>query len=73
MSACFQAAILYLQYTPELEAKHFATEYSTVTQAVTVNGIKGMKYVSTEAYEGQTYTVVNYMFEDDTYIVGLAF
>ena len=32
-----------------------------------------MKYVSKEDYEGNTYTVVNYMFEDDTYIVEICF
>ena len=57
------------EYTLESEANHFATEYGTTAEAVTVNGIKGYKYVSSEEYEGNTYTVVNYMFEDDTYIV----
>ena len=61
------------EYTLESEANHFATEYGTTAEAVTVNGIKGYKYVSSEEYEGNTYTVVNYMFEDDTYIVEIAF
>ena len=61
------------EYTLESEANHFATEYGTTAEAVTVNGIKGYKYVSTEEYEGSTYTVVNYMFEDDTYIVEICF
>ena len=61
------------QYTLESEANAYAAEYDTVAEAVTVNGINGMKYVSVEEYEGETYTVVNYMFEDDTYIVELAF
>ena len=61
------------EYTLESEANHFATEYGTTAEAVTVNGIKGYKYVSTEDYEGNTYTVVNYMFEDDTDIVEICF
>ena len=61
------------EYTFESEANHFAAEYGTTAEPVTVNGIKGYKYVSTEEYEGNTYTVVNYMFEDDTYIVEICF
>ena len=61
------------QYTLESEAKFFAAEYGATAEAVKVNGIDGWKYVSSEAYEGNTYTVVNYMFEDDTYIVELSF
>ena len=54
-------------------AVHFSTEYGTTAKVVTGNGINGWKYVSTEDFEGKTYTVVNYMFEDDTYIVEIAF
>ena len=61
------------EYTLESEANYFAAEYGAVAEAVTVNGINGMKYVSAEDYEGNTYTVVNYMFEDDTYIVEICF
>ena len=61
------------EYTLESEANYFAAEYGTVAEAVTVNGIGGMKYVSAEEYEGYTYTVVNYMFEDDTNIVEICF
>ena len=61
------------EYTLESEANHFAAEYCTTAKAVTVNGIGGYKYVSTEEYEGKTYTVVNYMFEDDTNIVEICF
>ena len=57
----------------ESEANYFASEYGTTAEAVTVNGINGMKYVSAEDYEGNTYTVVNYMFEDDTNIVEICF
>lgn len=58
------------EYTLESEANYFAAEYETTTEAVNING---MKYVSAEDYEGETYTVVNYMFEDDTNIVELCF
>lgn len=61
------------EYTLESEANYFAAEYGAVAEAVTVNGINGMKYVSAEDYEGNTYTVVNYMFEDDTNIVEICF
>ena len=61
------------EYTLESEANYFAAEYSTTAEAVTVNGINGFKYVSAEDYEENTYTVVNYMFEDDTYIVEICF
>ena len=61
------------QYTLESEANAFAALYGTVAKAVKVNGIDAMKYVSEEEYEGETYTVVNYMFEDDTYIVEICF
>ena len=61
------------EYTLESEANAYAEAYGTTAEAVTVNGIKGYKYVSSEEYEGKTYTVVNYMFEDDTYIVELCF
>ena len=61
------------EYTLQSEANTYAEAYGTTAEAVTVNGIKGYKYVSAEDYEGETYTVVNYMFEDDTYIVELCF
>ena len=61
------------KYTLESEAKNYAADYGSTAEAVTVNGINGWKYVSVEDYEGKTYTVVNYMFEDDTYIVELCF
>lgn len=61
------------QYTLESEAIYFAAEYGTTPEVVTINGIKCWKYVSAEEFEGNTYTVVNYMFEDDTYIVEISF
>ena len=61
------------EHTLESEANYYAAEYGTTAEAVTVNGIKGYKYVSSEEFKGNTYTVVNYMFEDDTYIVEICF
>ena len=61
------------QYTLESEAHSLATAYGTVAEAVKVNGIRGMKYVSHEEFEGDPYTVVNYLFEDELYIVELSF
>ena len=61
------------EYTLISEANYFAAEYGTTAEAVTVNGINGYKYVSMEEYEGVTYTVLNYMFEDDTCIVEISF
>ena len=61
------------EYTLEAEAKIYAEGYGSVAETVTVNGINGWKYVSVEDYEGNSYTVVNYMFEDDTYIVEICF
>ena len=60
-------------FTLETEAKYWANEYGTVAEEVTVNNINGWKYNSVEAWEGNNYTVLNYMFEDDTYIVELCF
>lgn len=57
----------------ESEANAFAAVYGTVAEPVAVNGMNGMKYVSEEEYEGKVYTVVNYMFEDDVYLVELCF
>lgn len=61
------------EFTLEDEANYYATEYGTTAEIVTINEIEGWKYVSEEDYEGNVYTVVNYMFEDDTYIVELCF
>ena len=61
------------EFTLESEANYFAAEYGATAESVTVNGIGGYKYVSTEDYEGKTYTVVNYMFEDDINIVEICF
>ena len=38
------------EYTLESEANHFANEYGTVAEHITINDILGMKYISTEEY-----------------------
>lgn len=60
-------------YTLQGEAEHYAVEYGAVLENVTINGIQGFKYVSKEDFEGVEYTVVNYMFEDETSIIELCF
>lgn len=61
------------QYTLEGEANALAAFYGTTAEAVAFNGLNAMKYVSLEEYEGNTYTVVNYLLEDEVYIVELCF
>lgn len=61
------------KYIIEEEAAYFAAEYGTTASAVTVNGVSGMKYISTEEYDGAEYTVINYMFDDGENIVELCF
>ena len=61
------------QFTLESEADYYAAEYDSVAEAVTVSGFNGMKYTSEETFDGNLYTVVNYMFEDDAYIVEISF
>ena len=61
------------EYVLESEAAYFAAEYGATAEAVTVNGVSGMKYISTEAYGEYEYTVINYMFDDGENIVELCF
>ena len=60
-------------FTLESEANAFSEYYGTVAESVDINGINVMKYISEEEYDGNVYTVVNYMFEDDVYIVEICF
>ena len=60
-------------YTLESEAKHFASVYGATAEPVTVSEFDGWKYVSIEDFDGLTYTVVNYLFEDDSYIIEISF
>ena len=60
-------------YTLKEDAEYFASKYNAVAEEIEINGITGMKYVSEEAFEGNEYTVVNYMFEDEKSIIELSF
>ena len=61
------------RYTLESEADAFAALYGTTAESVVINGINGKKYVTEEEFDGNVYTVVNYMFEDDVNIIELCF
>lgn len=61
------------KYVLEEEANYFAEEYGTTASEIVINGISGMKYTSLEEYNGDTYTVINYMFDDGENIVELCF
>ena len=61
------------KYNLKEEAEYFASEYNSKPEEVEINGIKGMKYVSKETFEGNEYTVLNYMFEDEKVITELCF
>lgn len=60
-------------YNLEEEANYFAEEYDTTAYEIVINEIPGMKYESQEEYDGYTYTVINYMFDDGENIVELCF
>ena len=61
------------KYTLKEEAEFYAGEYEAVVEEVEINGIKVMKYVSSEIFDESEYTVVNYMFEDEKSIIELCF
>ena len=61
------------KYTLKEDAEFYAAEYNSVAEEVEINGIGGMKYISKEVFEGNEYTVVNYMFEDEESIIELCF
>ena len=61
------------KYTLKEEAEYFAAEYNAVPEEVEFGGIRGMKYVSKETFDGNEYTVLNYMFEDEKNIIELCF
>ena len=61
------------KYTLKEEAEYFASEYNATAKEIEINGISGMEYVSKESFDGNEYTVVNYMFEDEKSIIELCF
>lgn len=48
------------------EAAVVAAEYDSTAEAVTVNGLDAMKYITYETYDGIAYTFINYMFDNGT-------
>lgn len=55
------------------EAKLEAEAFGTQPSAMKVGDIDGMTYVSSEEYEGVSYTVVNYIFLDKNTFIELCF
>lgn len=60
-------------YVLKDEAEYFAAEYKTVANPYTINDLNGFEYISLEEYDGILWTVYNYMFEDENYILELCF
>lgn len=60
-------------YNLKDEAAYFASEYNSTAKEIEINGNKGYFYISLEEFDGETWTVYNYMFEDDKYILELCF
>lgn len=48
------------------EAAIIAAEYDSTAEAVTVNGMDAMKYITHETHDGIAYTFINYMFDNGT-------
>ena len=60
-------------YVLKDEAEFFATEYNTTAGEVSINGNDGYLYISIEEFENKLWTVYNYLFEDDKFILEIAF
>jgi hypothetical protein len=60
-------------YVLKDEAEFFATEYNSTATEVSVNGNDGYVYISKENYDDKLWTVYNYLFEDDKFILEIAF
>ena len=60
-------------YVLKDEAEFFATEYNSTATEVSVNGNDGYVYISKENYDDKLWTVYNYLFEDDKFILELSF
>ena len=55
------------------EAQYFAAEYNATADKISVNGNDGYIYISKEVYDDVEWTVYNYLFEDDKYIIEISF
>lgn len=60
-------------YVLKDEAEYYASEYNSIASEFTVNGIDGYVYISQELYDDVEYTVYNYLFEDNKYIIEISF
>lgn len=60
-------------YVLEEEAKYFAEMYGAEVEKFTTEGAEGYRYISEEEFANETWTVYNYMFEDDNNIIELCF
>lgn len=59
--------------TLDSEAQYYEEFFGTKPEIVDINGIRCYKYVSEEEYEGELYTLVSYMFENETAFLGICF
>lgn len=60
-------------YVLKDEAEYFAAEYNSTATEVSINGNDGYVYISKENYDDKLWTVYNYLFEDDKFILEIAF
>jgi len=60
-------------YVLKEEAEYFAAEYNSTATEVSINGNNGYLYISKETFEDELWTVYNYLFEDDKFILELSF
>ena len=60
-------------YELKEEAAYFAAEFNSTATEVSVNGNNGYVYISKENYDDKLWTVYNYLFEDDKFILEIAF
>ena len=51
----------------------FAAEYNATAEKFSVNGNDGYRYISKEKFDEKIWTVYNYLFEDNKYILELSF
>ena len=60
-------------YELKEEAKYFAAEFNSTATNFSINGNDGYLYISIEEFENKLWTVYNYLFEDDKFILELSF
>lgn len=60
-------------YVLKDEAEYFAAEYNATADKISVNGNNGYIYISKEDFDDKLWTVYNYLFEDDKFILELSF